>query len=173
MKKICLALLALAVTAVVNADIWMEVSDPYIDLSETTNISIWGDGQTPINQPFIMGFIYTDGASLNIDDAVIVYPGESTEVYMYNDPEIAEILGLANTSIIQVDFIDLYEPYEPLQGLLIDGIVFNPEDWGVSVVGLFDGNNGELLDTQTIYHIPEPMTIVLLGLGGLLLRRKK
>ncbi|MGA2172237.1 MAG: PEP-CTERM sorting domain-containing protein [Sedimentisphaerales bacterium] len=40
------------------------------------------------------------------------------------------------------------------------------------VVQLYDGD-GILLDTLTIHQIPEPMTMVLLGLGGLFLRRRK
>jgi hypothetical protein len=46
---------------------------------------------------------------------------------------------------------------------------------GVDVfVGLFDGGVGTLLDTLTIHQVPEPTTLALLGLGGLLaLRRRK
>jgi hypothetical protein len=40
----------------------------------------------------------------------------------------------------------------------------NKDIWGVSV-----GANGQ----EYVAGVPEPMTLALLGLGGLLLRRKK
>jgi opacity protein-like surface antigen len=42
------------------------------------------------------------------------------------------------------------------------------------MVELMDGTTATILDSLTIHQIPEPMTIALLGLGGLfLLRRRK
>ena len=45
---------------------------------------------------------------------------------------------------------------------------------GDFVVDLYDPTGGTVIDTLTVHQIvPEPMTIALLGLGGLLLRRRK
>ena len=44
-------------------------------------------------------------------------------------------------------------------------------DGQVDVI-LYDSQGG-VLDTATIYQVPEPATIALLGLGGLLLRRRR
>ena len=48
-------------------------------------------------------------------------------------------------------------------------------DFGPSedVIWLLDAETGDPLDTLLIHQLPEPMTIMLLGLGGLLLRRRK
>ena len=46
------------------------------------------------------------------------------------------------------------------------------EGEGDVLVNLYDGNNA-LVDTLTVSQIPEPMTMALLGLGGLFLRRRK
>jgi len=61
---------------------------------------------------------------------------------------------------------------------LIDGIMFHCEGPGDVIVTLFalDGDTGELLgilDTVVVHQIPEPITMTLLGLGGLFLRRRK
>lgn len=46
-------------------------------------------------------------------------------------------------------------------------------DGGLVVIALIDAWNGVTMDTLTITQIPEPMTIILLGLGGLFLRRRR
>lgn len=62
--------------------------------------------------------------------------------------------------------------------LLIDLIDFRCEDVGDAKITLYslDGETGDLLgelDSVIIHQIPEPMTMALLGLGGLFLRRRK
>jgi hypothetical protein len=56
-------------------------------------------------------------------------------------------------------------------------IPFHCEKAGVTeYLTLWDtrvGNAGTVIDTLVINQIPEPMTLTLLGLGGLLLRRRK
>jgi hypothetical protein len=67
----------------------------------------------------------------------------------------------------------------PLGTTIFDGIAFHCEGPGDVVVSLYmiNGDTGELfgpaIDTVTIHQIPEPMTMALLGLGGLFLRRRK
>jgi hypothetical protein len=64
----------------------------------------------------------------------------------------------------------------PLVGLLVDGIEFHCADEGEVILELWTaGTAGPevLLDTQVIHQIPEPITLTLLGLGGLLLRRRR
>ena len=41
------------------------------------------------------------------------------------------------------------------------------------IIYLIDLNTGAVEDTLLIHQVPEPMTVLLLGLGGLLLRRRK
>ena len=44
---------------------------------------------------------------------------------------------------------------------------------GIVTIDLHDTNFGNVVDTLTINQIPEPITMALLGLGGLFLRRRK
>ena len=48
-------------------------------------------------------------------------------------------------------------------------------DFGPSedLIVLIDATTGAIIDQVLIHQLPEPMTIMLLGLGGLLLRRRK
>jgi len=58
-----------------------------------------------------------------------------------------------------------------------DGIIFHCNGPGTCLIQLWistDGStNATLVDTVTVTQTPEPMTIGLLGLGGLFLRRRK
>jgi hypothetical protein len=63
-------------------------------------------------------------------------------------------------------------------GILYDGIEFHCEtDNGPTVVTLYQITDnwelGEILDQVVIHQIPEPTTMALLGLGGLLLLRRR
>lgn len=88
-------------------------------------------------------------------------------------------------------------PMEPLAGIwgnlanlafnpveagtvLIDGIKFHCEGPGDALVSLYAITSGVefpgdavLMDSVLIHQVPEPMTMALLGLGGLFLRRRK
>ena len=56
-------------------------------------------------------------------------------------------------------------------GTVATDVAFHCDGEGDVTLYLVD-NNGEVADSQVIHQIPEPMTLALLGLGGLLLRRK-
>jgi hypothetical protein len=62
-------------------------------------------------------------------------------------------------------------------GKVFDGILLHCEggmgDVVITLWGSTDYITGTLLDTVIIHQIPEPMTMALLGLGGLFLRRRK
>ena len=71
-----------------------------------------------------------------------------------------------------------YYPTIPLNTVLFGGIMFHCETQpGDAFVHLYTINNTTgaytLRDTVIVHQIPEPATIMLLCLGGLLLRRKK
>jgi len=63
-------------------------------------------------------------------------------------------------------------PMDIPNGVMIDGIKLHCEGMGDVIVSLLDGADGRLLDQVIIHQIPEPITFALLGLGGLMLRRR-
>jgi len=50
---------------------------------------------------------------------------------------------------------------------------FHCDGPGIVTIALIDTSSLAVLDTITVTQIPEPMTVALLGLGGLFLRRRK
>jgi hypothetical protein len=65
----------------------------------------------------------------------------------------------------------------PASGMFADGILFHCNELGDTTVILQEVTSswgmGAILDTVVIHQIPEPMTMALLGLGGLALIRRR
>jgi hypothetical protein len=76
------------------------------------------------------------------------------------------------TQIVDVDIMDITEPFTTPNGKVVDGLILHCEAIGDVTLTLFN-TSLEVLDSQVIHQVPEPMTLALLGLGGLLLRRRK
>ena len=64
------------------------------------------------------------------------------------------------------DVIITLEAYSPL-------VYYTHDATGGVLEQLIEYEEGTILDTLTVHQIPEPATLLLLGLGGLFLRRKK
>jgi hypothetical protein len=82
-------------------------------------------------------------------------------------------MGYTNiTEIIGIDITDASDPFTQPNGKVVDGLLFHCEGLGDVTLTLFDADLN-VLDSQVIHQIPEPITFALLGLGGLFLRRRK
>jgi hypothetical protein len=181
MKKLLVLMMVLGIAGAANAALLISVDgvvDPpesEIELIESdwVTLDIWGDGQTDPST-FFLGIDVQGPASLDLSQAEMLYTGNDALVDWLDYPEIADMLGLQNPLVLLSlnDLPPVGTPKEPLEGTLVDGIRLHCDGIGEVTVLLYDGD-GVLLDTQVIHQIPEPMTLGLLGLGGLFLRRRK
>jgi len=172
MKKVLVLALVLSMASMANAALTLSATDTDLLPSETAILSISGDGQT-LPGMFFLGVLVDGPGSLDIGSATVLYLGSDASLSVMDDPDIAAVL-VVNNPFVGVSLMDVPPPgteQKPLIDLLVDGIVFHCDGPGDVIVNLFD-IDGVLLSSVTIQQ-PEPITIGLLGLGALFLRRRK
>jgi hypothetical protein len=185
MKKLLVLLLVLGMASTASATLQISVNgDPEpidseitIEPSQEITLDIWTDADI---SPFGGGpwMLVCDVTLGTIDPGTALPPfvyGAPAPGYTYDNeavqpPEGMEgIWGIAvNSTITPV----------PSGTVLYDEIIFHcpaPGDVTIYLMDAPDGSPASIIyDAVVIHQIPEPMTVALLGLGGLfLLRRRK
>ena len=181
MKNVLTVFAVLAIASVANAGLQISVngvvsppeSEVTLNVGETAVIDIhataWESGYLLLQGP---GTIDASAPTLPL--------WENSSVANVQEPDLSElIVGLADfgypdvLDIVTMDVVDTEDPYLTPNGLVIDGLKFTCTEVGDVVLTLLNANTFEEFDVVTIHQIPEPMTLGLLGLGGLFLRRRK
>jgi hypothetical protein len=187
MKNILIVFSVLAMASVANAGFMISVdgvidpADSDITLknpSDTAVIDIHGAGNvlgtTVTGWLLLQGnatingspsFVWANSTSANMDAATF----NDMKPLLEGDPY--NYVGLID--IVSMDIMDIVEPLTVPNGLLIDGILLHCEGRGDVTLTLLDAGTWDAMDSVTIHQIPEPITLALLGLGGLFLRRRK
>lgn len=162
MKKTVTMLLVLSMVTAANAALTLVAWDE--------EAGEWGDYPNST-------LVITPGTTITIgvqDDELT-----STGLYALNIDEGPGIFVEGSVQSPTSDVTALYEAEDYISLLVdvsTDGIVATSEflcqgEGDVQLV--IYGNDGEFADDLIIHQVPEPATMCLLGLGGLLLRRKK
>jgi len=175
MKKLLVLALVLSMASMANAALTLTADTTQLNPSEFATISITGDiPATSLPGQFYMGIVVDGPGTFDLGAVTIVYQGTDASVAFLDNAEIAGMLGLTNP-LLSVSLMDVpppqtRDPY-PLEGLLVDGIKIHCDGVGDVTISIFDGD-GNPLSSVTIAQ-PEPITIGLLGLGAMFLRRRK
>jgi len=197
MKKLLVVLMVLTMATIANAALLISVdgvenppdTSIYLAPSQSVVIDVTGDGLTPgptdlflINEPAVPIQAGT------MAGGVLTYQGSMSSIGPATPADIAMLqsLGYNPASAIYVVLADGGDPPLPLLGKLVDEVIFHCDapniDATLSLINItwvYDPDNDiyvpfiTTFDTQQIHQIPEPITMALLGLGGLFLRRRK
>jgi hypothetical protein len=171
MKHLMIMLAVLAMATVANAGL---VLDPVeVDLGDSLNIQTDPIDVADVQQAV---FLVVGGGGGVLDAGTMVYPGPDLNVitdYTGLDPDITEIIdGVIGEASTRMDLVEIFsssgEPPDVL-GVLATYVVTQAAAVATPVY-ILNGDTAEIMSSATI--VPEPVTIALLGLGGLFLRRR-
>jgi len=160
----------------VNGVIEPPLAEVKFQPSETAVIGIHSDGRTA--SP-MAAYLLVKGPG-SIDGHTMVYP---VSLAAYEDLEaMADSLGRSpedtlvlardltgKPDIQDLSFITLADPAippAPLDGLLVDDITFHCRGFGDVTLTLISDDYVGDYPTQIIHQVPKPVTLLLLGLGG-------
>jgi len=176
MKKLLVVLMVLAMASVANAAVEFTDVPVSVDVGASVSLGIAAPEEMPLGAYF---FVVLDGgtgaAEFDISSANIVYPGEGSGLTMFNpadDPDSAAFWQSLNTNYFMAELVDNVTPISPLIGSAVTGIMLTGVTAGDITLRAWDASGESWVD-YAVTVTPEPITMVLLGLGGLMLRRRK
>ena len=188
MRKLIALLLVLGISSVASAGLQISVNgepeppDSQIILkpSETVVLNIHTDETIP-SDTFIYWALVANTAEATISGGIAPPPLDDFNLYSNTIYDDARALGypIPDGTNGVAGTIAAYSPTVLQAGLTIfDEITFHcemqPTETDVMLAITPDFVNFEIVDRVRIHQIPEPMTMGLLGLGGLgLLRRRR
>lgn len=184
MKKLVALMLVFAVSSVASAALTLDVPATTMNFGATQAIGLSGDSGTPspvalyllVQGPASIagGTIkYTGGLSALSDaEAIARELGETVPGMLAMVADLAAKPGLSD--IMAITLADALIPPAALQGVLVSDITLTAgAEQGIAKLTLTSDDFAKTYASVDVNVVPEPITIALLGLGGLLLRRRR
>jgi hypothetical protein len=178
MKKLLVLLTVLAFAGTANATFTLVAPGELMN-GETAAIGVDVVGE---QAALAQGLVITGSGIVSVDSSGVGIASLGIGEFVADlagDPDLEAYLGSLGISDIvsamYYEAIDLSVPPMSIpDGALISGAsVTAIADAGTATAYLVDMSAGSIMAQQDINVVPEPMTIALLGLGGLFLRRRK
>jgi len=192
MKKLLALLLVLGLASMASAALQLSVNGSQthaaqytLNPSDTLTLDVWTNSSIgPSSAQPSFAVLATPTATVAGGYAAGVY-GTDTDDYLTGIFTASDMLNFEGHMIIPTaanedgvaGFFVTTSPTVPAGATLYDGIILHCVGQGDATVKLYDVdanfNLGVVLDSIIVHQIPEPMTLVLLGLGGLTMLRRR
>ena len=173
MKHLMIMLAVLAMATVANATIVLD--PPEVDEGMSLNVQTDPIDAADVQQAL---FLAVGGGGGALDAGTMLYEGVGLAAitdFTGLDPDITAMvdasIGEASTRIDLIEIFSGSATPADVVGVLATYVVTQAATDGETPVYLLHGETLEVMSSATI--VPEPVTIALLGLGGLFLRRRK
>jgi len=185
MKKLLVVMLVLGLASMANAQMYLTINaedNPTGTIEalvgDVLTIDIYGDGGTDPSQFFMDAGGEGQTDTWDISQATIDYTGSSTALSINDDvdwlykPFIWFMLDDVPSGTTPK------APLGPTPKPLIDTILLtvglaDTYAEALTVIQLRNGDTDPVFSSYSVHVTPEPITVALLGLGGLMLRRRK
>ncbi len=170
MKKLVALILVLGLATVANAGLTLVSTDMELSTSETAIISIDSAGDVSSQQEFYLNL--SGPGLLDVSAAINLINSNSEGASVIDIGALGDPPTPGN--FIFMDLAILGGPPAPpvTAGTgVVGNIVLTCQGMGDVTLTLSGSESGEL-SSLVITQIPEPITLALLGLGGLFIRRK-
>ena len=180
MRKLPAVLVVLSIAAVANAGLVFSGAPAVILPSDTASLSIVGSGSEAY--AFDAYIVIQGPATVTGGNLDYTYGLSAYGLYTDDDTYVPWMQGIYNDNTIQqvadITFADTTVPVTPLSGTLLDSLILHCDGLGTVTLSLVTMNDdgsavATVWGTETFIITPEPMTLGLLGIGGLFLRRRK
>jgi hypothetical protein len=170
MKKLLVLLIILVLASIANAAMYLSIdgvnasdgTEDIDDLGGTVTVYVISDDSSPYTYYLDMLKVAGGGHATMTQPSIHTNAGDIAQVNSYSTATLYdwELIAADSTGNI-VSGVHFYSTITE-SGNVGDTFLVDLIEYGVGS-----------LDTITLTIIPEPMTIALLGLGGLFLRRRK
>ena len=164
-KKLTLVVIAiLAIAPLVNATTVLNLTGSVLTIEASGNVTYAGESY----------FLAVAPAGVTLDAGTMNYAGgELSAITDFTglDSDLDNlVIALIGVAPVRLDLVE----FASGAGLILDGVLATYNVTGAgSTIYMFNSDIDAIVDSVEVAAIPEPMTMGLLGLGGLFLARRK
>jgi len=175
MKKLVVLMLVLGLVTVANASLKIQVNgvtDPVgltVPTGSILTLAVVGDGGTA--QPQDVALLPSLGS---ITGGTLVYTGSLSEIDNYVVGDGSGMAEFYNTAAGTNAHAMIYANFANSTAGVLSGTMFNAASFVINqqtTLKLLAGDGSSTFDSVVV-NVPEPITMALLGLGGLFIRRR-